>query len=197
MAQDLNRKNNMIEKYKVIRNVIDKQTLEIINNAFHITKDVDYFLNNINNNNVNRFGDAQYKNSYSSYGHHIFESLMLYLKPLVEENTGKQLLPTYSYARIYWKGDELKKHTDRPACEYSVSLCIDYKNKPWDIYFDNECFTLEAGDLIIYKGCEVEHWRLPYDGEEQTQVFLHYVDASGPHTNQALDCRPMLGLVRK
>jgi hypothetical protein len=44
---------------------------------------------------------------------------------------------------------------------------------------------------------EVEHWRLPYDGEEQMQAFLHYVDADGPYKDWALDKRPILGLVKK
>lgn len=186
-----------MNRYKLIKNALDKQSLEIIKNTFHITKNVDYFLNNIDSKNLTSFGDSQYENSYSSYGHHIFESLMIYLKPLVEKEVGKLLFPTYSYARIYWKGDELKKHKDRPSCEYSVSICIDYKDKPWDMYFDNECFTLFPGDLIIYKGCEIEHWRLPYDGLEQTQAFLHYVDANGPYKDYCLDNRPMLGLIKK
>ena len=186
-----------MKKYKVVKQAISKDALSIIKNTFQITKKVDYFLNNVQQDNTTAFGDQQYVNSYAAYGHHSCESLMLHLQPLIEQETGKKLLPTYSYARIYWKGSELTKHTDRPSCEYSISICIDYKDKPWDIYFDGECMTLEPGDLVIYKGMEVEHWRLPYDGEEQTQIFLHYVDASGPHAEWALDKRPMLGLVKK
>lgn len=186
-----------MEKYKVVKGALSKDALGVIKHAFQITKNVDYFLNNVDINNSVAFGDSQYQNSYSAYGHHVCEALMLQLQPLIEGETGKKLLPTYSYARIYWKGSELVKHTDRPSCEYSISICIDYKDKPWDIYFDGECFTLEPGDLVIYKGCEVEHWRLPYEGKEQTQVFLHYVDADGPHRNNHLDGRPMLGLVKR
>jgi hypothetical protein len=186
-----------MNKYKVIKQALNKETLHLIKNTLKITKDVDYFLNNIENSNTTAFGDSQYKNSYSAYGHHVCEALMLQLHPLIESETGKKLLPTYSYARIYWHGSELAKHTDRPSCEYSISICIDYKDKPWDIYFDGECFTLKPGDLVIYKGCEVEHWRLPYDGVEQTQVFLHYVDAYGPYFEWVLDNRPILGLVKK
>jgi hypothetical protein len=186
-----------MKKYQVIKQAISKDALNIIKNTFKITKDVDYFLNGVDRDSTTAFGDSQYRNSYSSYGHHICESLMLHLQPLIEEVTKKKLLPTYSYARIYWKGSELVKHTDRPSCEYSISICIDYKDKPWNIYFDGECIALEPGDLVVYKGMEVEHWRLPYDGEEQTQIFLHYVDADGPHREWSLDQRPMLGLVKK
>jgi hypothetical protein len=186
-----------MEKYKVVKQAISKDALSIIKNTLQITKNVDYFLNNVQQGNTTAFGDQQYPNSYSAYGHHACESLMLHLQPLIERETGKKLLPTYSYARIYWKGSELAKHTDRPSCQYSISICIDYKDKPWDIYFDGDCLTLEPGDLVIYKGMEVEHWRLPYEGEEQTQIFLHYVDADGEHAECALDKRPILGLIKK
>ena len=186
-----------MEKYKVLRQVINKDALNIIKHTFQITKNVDYFLNNISQDNTCAFGDSQYRNSYSSYGHHTCEALMLHLQPLIQKETGKSLLPTYSYARIYWRGSELLKHTDRQACEYSISICIDYKDKPWDIYFDGERVVLEPGDLVIYEGMNVEHWRLPYDGEEQTQIFLHYVDVDGQCAEWALDKRPTLGLVKK
>jgi hypothetical protein len=186
-----------MEKYQVIKKALSSDALSIIKNTFKISKDVDYFLNNIGQDNTTAFGDSQYKNSYATYGHHTCESLLLHLHPLIEQTVNRKLLPTYSYGRIYWRGSELERHKDRPSCEYSISICIDYKDKPWDIYFDGECLTLEPGDLVVYKGMEVEHWRLPYDGEEQTQIFLHYVDADGPHAEWHLDKRPILGLLKK
>ena len=40
----------------------------------------------------------------------------------MQQETGLELLPTYSYARIYKKGDILKRHKDRPSCEISATI---------------------------------------------------------------------------
>jgi hypothetical protein len=53
---------------------------------------------------------------------------------------------------------------------------------------------LEPGDMSIYTGCEVEHWREPYEGNQQIQLFLHYVDANGVHKDWKFDKRPFLGM---
>jgi hypothetical protein len=134
-----------------------------------------------------------------SYGGLCFEALLLLLQPLIEEHTSKELLPTYSYMRIYYKNSKLEKHTDRPSCEYSATICISTSEKPWDIFFKNKCgeevcVTLNPGDLIIYKGQELEHWREKYDGTEQIQVFLHYIDKNGVNTEWIYDKRPFIGI---
>jgi hypothetical protein len=187
----------MDQKYKVVRNAVNKETLDVVKGAMIILKDVEYFLNGVPLENKKHFGDSQSPNSFTMYSNMFAESLMLYLKPLIERETCKTLLPTYSYSRIYWQGATLEKHKDRPACEYSISLCIDHDGTPWPIYFDGQETILDSGDLVIYKGCETEHWREPYTGKEQIQTFLHYVDRDGPYRDQALDGRPMLGLVKR
>ena len=53
---------------------------------------------------------------------------------------------------------------------------------------------LNPGDIAIYKGCDVEHWREPYEGHQQIQLFLHYVDANGIYKDYKFDKRPMLGI---
>jgi hypothetical protein len=62
---------------------------------------------------------------------------------------------------------------------------------------DKEEVILQPGDMVVYKGSEVEHWREPYTGKEQIQLFFHYVDANGPHAECKFDYRPMLGLPGK
>jgi hypothetical protein len=112
----------------------------------------------------------------------------------MEELTGLELYPTYTYGRIYWKGSTLAPHKDRPSCQYSATLCIDNDPKPWPIFMDGKKILLNAGDIAVYKGCEVEHWREPYEGNQQIQLFLHYVDANGIYKDFKFDKRPMLGI---
>ena len=66
----------------------------------------------------------QVANSFAYYGSLASDSVLVLLKPLIEEKVGKRLHPTYSYLRIYYKDADLKRHTDRPSCEYSATLCI-------------------------------------------------------------------------
>lgn len=113
---------------------------------------------------------------------------------------GKALTPTYSYSRVYVKGDELVAHVDRPACEYSVTVNVAYQGeKPWPIWMkapDKEpvSLVLYPGDAVVYKGCEVEHWRLPMtECDVNAQFMLHYVDRDGPNASYALDRRASFG----
>ena len=127
--------------------------------------------------------DNQVPNTPSFYGDWTMENLSDFLLPKIESATGKRLLLTYTYFRVYKAGDILKKHRDRPSCEISISLCLRKKGKIWPIYINNTAVMLEEGDAVLYRGCEVDHWREPYtEGTKLAQAFLHYVDANGPHT---------------
>jgi hypothetical protein len=187
-------------KYIVLNNVINKEVLDFIKIQIKMHERVKCF-------NENKFpceypfGDKPCPTSFSEYGMQCCESMLLYLKPIIEKYIGKELLPTYSYLRIYYKGSILNKHVDRPSCEYSATICISTDTTPWDIYFsngnENSCITLYPGDLIIYKGMELEHWREKYEGNEQIQVFLHYVDKNGKYSSYANDNRPIIGIDKK
>ena len=98
----------------------------------------------------------------------------------MKEYTGEDLEPTYSYLRVYKKGDILHRHTDRDACEYSASITMkrEPKDAIWLLYLETDKtygVELEAGDALIYKGIESPHWREKFEGERLAQVFLHYV----------------------
>jgi len=142
--------------------------------------------------------DPQCPLSDSVYGDPIFDNLLDKLAGPIGERVGKTLLPTYTYSRIYRPGEILKRHKDRPACEISATLTLGYKaNSVWPIMFDDEkeiCCELEVGEMAVYKGCDITHWRAPFKGEWHVQVFLHYVDANGPHADQAKDGRQSLGI---
>lgn len=133
------------------------------------------------------------------YGDQRMEKLLDRLVPKMEFCTGLQLYPTYSYTRIYRKGDQLKPHRDRGACEISLSLNLGQEpDEPWPLFLagkDSQFFaaTLRPGDAVIYRGVELLHWRQPYAGEKMSQVFLHYVDRNGPNAHRKFDGRTALG----
>jgi len=107
--------------------------------------------------------------------------------PLVEKKSNLKLFPTYAYWRYYVFGGMLKKHSDRPSCEISVTACIK-KYDNWPIVVEGESFELEEGDAVLYAGCEQKHWRPGvYKGSGMAQVFLHYVNQNGPNKNHAYD----------
>lgn len=185
-------------KYQVIRNAISLQTCNLVKDAMTIMKDNQYFIRGVPTSNRSAFADGVpvTHNCWSIYGSTITESLLLTVQPFVEEAFGVKVYPTYSFCRIYWTGSDMVKHIDRPACEYSVSLCVSTDPEPWGIWFEGEELILNPGDMVVYKGMEVEHWRTTYSGKEQYQIFLHYVNQNGPHANQKFDGRPQLGLFK-
>ena len=131
------------------------------------------------------------------YGDPAFDGLLEYLRCSVQDYCGLRLLPTYSYFRMYKRGDVLARHRDRPACEISVTLNIGQKPlEPWPIHVQGEgeprSVELKPGDGLLYRGTELLHWRDAYQGEALVQVFLHYVDRDGPHAGQKFDGRPSL-----
>ena len=158
--------------------------------------------------------DSQMPNTYSSYADLVMETLLLKCQPIMEKTTGLKLQPAYTYARIYKKGDVLKRHKDRFSCEISTTMFLG--GDAWPIYLDptgsNNVVDekknlikpnapkgikvdLKPGDMLIYSGCELEHWREPFIGEYCVQVFLHYnkSNSKGAEENK-FDKRPHLGL---
>ena len=106
------------------------------------------------------------------------------LLPLIELRTGLELFKTYNFSRIYKKGAILRMHKDREACE--ISLTMDLGGDPWSIWVldrdENPIkIDLNPGDALIYRGCEINHWRSKFNGDEHRQVFIHYVDKYGPY----------------
>ena len=140
-------------------------------------------------------------NSHAKYADSLMESLLLYLQPTVEKATGLQLYPTYSFYRTYKAGDELRKHVDRPSCEISISVCLgfnyDNPDYSWPLWVDGTPYVMEVGDMAIYRGLEIEHWREKFEGGPnawQVQAFFHYVNVEGPYAFIRNDARPAVGL---
>ncbi len=143
--------------------------------------------------------DPQVGAGYSAFGVDAAETLMQMLLPFVEIQTGHKLFPTYSFGRIYAKGASLARHTDRPSCEVSVSATIAQSGKEsWPLNLvslsgKKIAADLMPGDLLLYKGIDVTHWREVFEGDTQLQLFLHYVRQDGPYAKYKFDMRPSLG----
>ena len=145
-------------------------------------------------------GDEQAPNSHCVYGDPAFDMAMFMSTEDISKIVGKRLIPQYTYARIYKKGSDLKIHTDRPECQYSVTICLggDYE-KQWPIWIKDRAgksheVPLEEVDMLVYSGCELEHWRDKFEGNMQYQLLMHYVDAEGEFKDRVFDGRPNLGL---
>ena len=81
------------------------------------------------------WNDQQVPETYSNYADIAMETLLLKTQPVMEKHTGMKLIPTYSYARIYKKGDVLHRHKDRYSCE--ISTTVNLGGDPWPIYIEN------------------------------------------------------------
>jgi hypothetical protein len=187
----------MFNKYQVIKGAINYELANFIFNYFLLKRDAVKFMyeNNIHAQSsiLGTWTDQQIPNTYSCYGDFVMETLLVKVLPKMQQETGLNLIPTYSYARAYKKGDELKKHKDRPSCE--ISTTINLGGDPWPIFIEGTKVLLEVGDMLVYSGCELEHWREPFEGNICGQVFLHYNHVNGPFADKnRFDGRPMLGV---
>ena len=205
-------------KYQVIKGAISYELANFVFNYFLLKRDAAKFMyeNNIiaDTGMFGTWGDTQIPNTYSHYADPVMETLLVKMLPVMAKETGLNLVPTYSYARLYKKGDILKRHKDRPSCEISTTLNLG--GDPWHIFIDGTGadtvideyknihkpnapkgtkVLLEVGDMLVYSGCELEHWREPFQGQVCGQVFLHYNHRNGPFAEKnKFDKRPLLGI---
>ena len=207
------------KKYQVIRGALSKELANFIFNYMMLQRDaVDFMMKHNKVNPANPFmgtrQDPQIPGAYSKYADWVMETLLMYMIPIMKTKTGMELLPTYSYTRLYEKGNILRRHKDRPSCEISTTLHLG--GDEWPIFLDptggnfvidedkqtikpgapkGVQVDLKVGDMLIYSGCELEHWREPFQGNVCSQVFLHYNHANGPFAKTNLfDKRPILGV---
>lgn len=160
------------EGWSVVKGFLSKKE---VNELYNKCKAEDKTLKNFND---------QCPLSPSFYNSEYMNELLEKALPLVENYTELQLFKTYAFWRWYMKGETLLPHTDRLACEISITIFLG--GDPWDLYIKGYDGTRhkvqqEVGDVLIYRGCELEHWREEFEGNNNAQVFLHYVDQNGPN----------------
>lgn len=130
--------------------------------------------------------DSMIKNALCIYGDPVMDYFLCSKKNIVEKVFKKKLLPTYSYSRLYIKGQSLFKHKDRHACEISLTLNV-WQDVNWPIFIEGKAHNCKPGEAVFYEGGKYEHWREAYKGETCCQIFMHYVDAQGSNIDQAYD----------
>ena len=192
-------------KYTVLRSVISKELSQFVYEYFSLKRQVARTMFDAKY--ISPFttyygvwNDEQVPNTYSHYSDIAMETLLQKVKPVMEKQTKLKLTETYSYARIYKKGDILARHKDRYSCEISTTLNLG--GDKWPIFLDPTGKTgqagievnLEPGDMLVYSGCDLEHWREEFKGNNCCQVFLHYNKKAKKAKENLYDKRPHLGL---
>lgn len=160
-----------------------------------------YFKNKTESNFWQKSDLKEGASQLSQYGDPLIEIILAEQLKQVAEITGKNLGPTYSFSRLYQTPECLTAHTDRPSCEYSVTVHVAHMGEKWPFWVKApeskpECFVLNPGDAVVYKGCEVLHWRSPmvqHNCQANAQFMLHYVDMDGPYASYLYDERNDLG----
>lgn len=130
------------------------------------------------------------------------------LTPRIAAVVGKTLLPSYAYFRAYQQGDVCRVHSDRPACEHSLSLTIAYgDDRPWALSVATEptdppmpviaadfagqpyrSVAMAPGDGVLYRGVHHRHGRLdPNPNSWSAHLFLHWVEAEGRFADHGFD----------
>jgi hypothetical protein len=206
----------ILNKYQVIKKAISCELANFVFKYFLLKRDaVNYMYSNNTIAENPLFGswkDPHVPNVYVQYADFAMETLLMKVMPIMKEKTNLNLIPTYSFARVYEKGSILKRHKDRPSCEISTTLNLG--GDVWPIFLEPDHtkgkdtekgyvtentlgikIDLEPGDMLIYSGSELEHWREEFTGNICAQVFLHYNNLNGQFKdNNLYDKRPMLGL---
>ena len=195
-------------KYAIIRKAINKDLATFLYNYLLMKKQV--YDTCIQEKYISHFetmlgyyekDNEQIPNTFSFYSDISIETLMLKCQPIMEKTTSLKLYPAYTYGRVYKKGDILKRHKDRFSCEISTTMNLG--GDKWPIYLEPSGkegkkgveVNLEPGDMLVYRGCELEHWREKFKGKQSVQVFLHYNNVKTKHSRENMfDKRKHLGL---
>lgn len=203
-------------KYVVIRNFLDPNIVGLIY-RYCITQvmAMDYKFTYDRDSYDKRWDgewkDVQAPGSYSKYGDVLMDTVMTSCLPLIQNYTGLSLVPNYTYWRHYQKDVELVPHRDRFSCEISATICLgydtsnldskEYPDYSWPIFMEDLSganpngieVQMKPGDIIIYKGCELTHWRDKCISLAHAQLFMHY--NTRVSDNQVMfDGRPIIGI---
>lgn len=158
---------------------------------FHVASLRRYYRHRIRNGAI-ALGDRQSSRRYAAYNDPVARFFHYQIGKVLSIIAGEALVPSYVYMASYLPGAELKKHTDREQCEFSVTLCLDFspepvRETPWPIRLDTDSSFVAVfqclGDGLAYRGTRLPHYRdMLGEGQTSTSIFFHYVGAnfSGP-----------------
>tara|TARA_R100001244_G_scaffold105562_2_gene78315 strand:+ start:2856 stop:3446 length:591 start_codon:yes stop_codon:yes gene_type:complete len=180
-----------MKKIKHIKKVISKDKAKLCFDYICLRKNVfntigadKSFLHEI----FGRPGDKLLPKAYAIYCDPLIDLLSIECKPYVEKYLNKKLFQTFSYVRVHTKGDELKPHVDRGACETAVSMFLG--GDRWPFYIDGKEINLEVGDMIIYNGVALKHWRKKFTKKISAQACFFY----SKKKQREFDGKPHIGL---
>jgi hypothetical protein len=163
--------------YVVIKNFIPKDIVQLTLDNWKVFEESETFD-----------GILKYESYCKSFGSYCFPpavGMHFYVKEKMKDFLDIRLKETYPFARKYTRDADLARHKDRPSCEISMTTCLDYKTdnkKPWEICLDAKSMvqcSLDVGDILIYRGFEIPHWREKLEGDYSYHMFLHYYDMDG------------------
>jgi hypothetical protein len=173
--------------YIVVKNFLDPSV------AHSLGLEFEQYILQYGANDPHGVNDPQCPKSLSCYNFLPFVRTQVEQIGQMQEVVGENLLPTYVYSRLYKNGEILARHKDRPACEVSVTLCMK-KTSDWTIFIKTPegkevGVELEEGDAMVYRGMVAEHWREPFQGDNNVQLFMHYVESHGQNAWAFYDLR--------
>jgi hypothetical protein len=181
---------NIFEKqgYCLVKNFLSKEVALFLSDYLKLKKEIKTALGE-------SLVDDQVPDAACVFHNEPFlETLYLQHTEKMKCLTGVDVIPTYIYARIYGTGNTLAPHKDRPSCEISATIKLDESdNYCWPVCVEGSGFELGVGDAVVYKGCDVLHWRDKCEATEDyflSQMFMHFVDKNGPHADFKFDKDP-------
>lgn len=130
-------------------------------------------------------GDEHVPRRYVAHNDSVARFFHHQIANVVTAVAGESVKPSYVYFASYLSGAELKKHTDRQQCEFSVTLCLDFSPEPqsatsWPICLETKEGSVAVyqalGDGLVYRGTRLPHYRSRLaEGHTSTSLFFHYV----------------------
>jgi len=197
------------DRFVVLRNFIPKHVIDLTLDSWKVVENNPEYEEMFFAKEEDIIHNSPKNSLYKSHGGYCFPpavALHRWLRDNLRDVLSLQLTETYSYTRKYERGAYLKSHTDRPSCEISATICLDYKtddNTPWKIWVQNDrnyvdemndqqaiyektqalpqkqrtgvSVALEVGDVLLYQGPNIPHWRDYLLGDYSYHMFLHFI----------------------
>lgn len=186
--------------YELVEDIISQDTADLLYNSFDLHKKALEYGDRMQGVDPDHTDELVQSHCFSTYGHVTFEALMQQLAPRVSEIVGHECVPAHSFARMYYPGASMKMHKDRPSCEVSMTLTVRAQGEVWPIWMRDlvgiaHPLSIPERSAVLYQGCVLDHWRDEYtQGQEQLQLFMHWVNPQGPNKDYVYDGRPVLAV---